>query len=111
MGCNGDPGRPGGRLRGPLRVHACRRVDAPSIPRREPGENSNARLALDLADAVALGALCPAARTCVGCRSRSLLAESPWALAELGSHRGGASLRVGLARLPVAFGLRRRSAY
>ena len=68
-------------------------------------------LGLFLADAVALGALCPAAKACVGCRSRSLLAESPWASAELVAHCGGASRRVGLARLPVAFGLRRRPAY
>ena len=81
-------------------------MDASPISRREPGENSDARLAPGVADSLALGTLDAAARACGGGRSRGLLAESAWALAELVAHCGGALGRVGLAQLPVAFGLR-----
>ena len=45
---------------------------------------------------VALGTLDAAAGACGRGRGRGLLAESPWAAAELVTHRGGASRRVGL---------------
>src|SRR5215212_1254100 len=59
---------------------------------------------------LALGTLDAAARACGG-SSRGLLAEPPWASAELVALCSDALGRVGTARLPVALGLRRQSAY
>ena len=76
-----------------------------------PEKTPALRLAPDLAHPVALGALRAAAGARGGGGGLGLLAASSWVVAGLVALRRGASRRVGLARLPLAFGLRGRPAH